>query len=243
MKLNASNFVEKATTFHNGKYTYDNCVYIKSTENVIVTCKLHGDFNVTPKNHLRGGYCPVCKKPSVHTTEAFIKRAAEVHNYQYTYDNAIFKTAATKTMVTCKYHGNFSVSPNNHLRGKGCPLCALTKRGWNRTIYKNTHTILYLVKINKLLYKVGITKKTIKERYSKDTKFGNTIEVLKEYHFLEGTDAYDLEKIILLNTTNNKYIGPDVLVHGGNSELRTENCADLMEHYVKELNENNRHTM
>ena len=80
----------------------------------------------------------------------------------------------------------------------------------------------------------------VKERYYKDIRDGNTIEILREFHFVEGTDAFDLEKLALELTSKNKYNGKPVLTHGGNTELRTVDCSTILDKIVKELNEINK---
>lgn len=53
-------FIDKATTVHKGRYTYDKVVYEHSKINVIVTCKEHGDFTTLPSNHVFGTGCGSC---------------------------------------------------------------------------------------------------------------------------------------------------------------------------------------
>ena len=44
---------------HRDKYDYSKVVYRGSTEKIIVTCKIHGDFETTPARHKQKG-CPIC---------------------------------------------------------------------------------------------------------------------------------------------------------------------------------------
>jgi len=243
MSLTKDNFEANATTFHNGKYTYENCIYTTRDVDIIVTCELHGDFHTTPKNHLRGGHCPVCKPPKVSTTIEFIKRSTVIHKGVYEYTTTKFEKSNKPLEVTCRMHGIFKVSPNNHLRGKGCPTCALTKRGWNRSIYTGAPAILYIVEVSNTTFKIGITKKSLKERYYKDVQDGATIDTVMEYHFIEGTDAYDIEKTVLNLTKDSTYKGSPLLTNGGNTELRTQSHQSLIEHLIKELHEINRITI
>jgi len=240
MKLNKDNFAERATDFHNGEYTYAKVNYTGRGNEITVTCPTHGDFTTTPKNHLRAGHCPTCK-PSPITSEAeYILRASATHMNLYTYESTVFTKSCEKSKVTCKSHGDFLISPNNHLRGKGCPECANTKKGWGRTKYVGAPAILYLVLVNNSLFKIGITKKTVRERYAKDTKDGNTIAILLEVHCLHGEDAFDLERLLLQDTKDLLYKGPAVLTHGGDTELRTKDCTAQVIKRVKELHETHR---
>ena len=56
----AERFKDKATAIHNGKYTYDNFVYIGALKKSFITCLEHGDFEQRPDNHLSGRGCPDC---------------------------------------------------------------------------------------------------------------------------------------------------------------------------------------
>lgn len=52
----------KQNSIHDYKYTYAQSVYINNSTNVIVCCKKHSPFTVTPANHtLRKSGCPSCK--------------------------------------------------------------------------------------------------------------------------------------------------------------------------------------
>ena len=44
------------------KYDYDNCVYLGLNHKIIITCKIHGDFEQWPRDHLAGSGCPMCKR-------------------------------------------------------------------------------------------------------------------------------------------------------------------------------------
>ena len=51
----ATKFVAQANCKHNNYYTYDNLVYTKAIEDIIVTCPKHGDFSIQAHYHLNGG--------------------------------------------------------------------------------------------------------------------------------------------------------------------------------------------
>lgn len=56
-------------------------------------------------------------------TENFINRAKEIFPW-YDYSKSIYTKAREKLIVICPEHGEFLVSPDNHLNKKsGCPLC------------------------------------------------------------------------------------------------------------------------
>ena len=172
------------------------------------------------------------------TTADFIAKASKIHENYYTYGNASFIKSTEKTQVSCPYHGDFLVSPNNHLKGKGCPKCALNKRGWNRSLYTGVPTSIYYAIVNDKYFKVGISKQGERHRYYKDRRYGNKIDIIVESWFLDGAIAYDLEKEMLLEIRGIK-ASENVLQHGGNTELHTEDISKLLLDKIKEQNEIN----
>lgn len=56
-------FLEMCRNVHGDKYTYDKAVYKSMFDNVIITCKKHGDFKMLPSNHIHKKQgCPICKE-------------------------------------------------------------------------------------------------------------------------------------------------------------------------------------
>lgn len=60
-KLTMKQFIEKANIVHNTNYSYDKVIYVNNKTKLIITCPTHGDFEQTPRNHLSGQGCPICK--------------------------------------------------------------------------------------------------------------------------------------------------------------------------------------
>jgi very-short-patch-repair endonuclease len=122
-------FIENATLIHGDTYDYSKVVYIKSIENVIIICRIHGEFLQTPNSHLCGAGCRKCadKKNADKqrkTTEQFIEDARKVHGDTYSYSKVDYKTAMENVIITCLIHGDFEQTPNGHLSGHGCRFCA-----------------------------------------------------------------------------------------------------------------------
>jgi len=61
-KKNKIKILSDFYTVHGSRYTYEKVVYKKSHEKVIITCKIHGDFEQTPHAHKQGQGCPECAK-------------------------------------------------------------------------------------------------------------------------------------------------------------------------------------
>lgn len=62
------------------------------------------------------------------TFEEFVSRAKEIHGDKYVYSKQNFVDMRTKMAVHCKKHGQFSVIPDDLLRGHGCRKCDIDKK-------------------------------------------------------------------------------------------------------------------
>jgi len=124
IRSNQEIFLSRSAVIHSNKYNYSKTTYIGSLDKVIITCPEHGDFKQTPSGHLTGRGCAKCFHDSwTSNTEEFIVKSMLVHgNYQY--DKTIYRKAIEKVTITCLKHGNFEQTPNNHLNGYGCTICA-----------------------------------------------------------------------------------------------------------------------
>ena len=128
-KLTKEQFIEKARQIHGDKYgDYAKVEYVNSRTKVCIVCPKHGEFWQTPSNHLKGQGCPICGYETVSIklfkdTNLFIERAKEIHNNKYDYSKTIYKGCKEDLIVTCPIHGDFEITPNEHLNRYGCPKC------------------------------------------------------------------------------------------------------------------------
>ena len=61
--------------------------------------------------------------------DKFVEKARAVHGDKYSYGQAEYENSAKKVCILCPEHGEFWQAPAEHLRGKGCPVCANSKKG------------------------------------------------------------------------------------------------------------------
>lgn len=128
-RLTTDQFVKRALTIHDGKYSYDSVVYVNTNTKVCIKCSIHGDFWQTPNNHLynkRG--CPECGKIIISekgkfTISDFIKRSHAVHGSKYDYSFVVYNGATVPVDIKCTKHGLFKQKPHHHFNGHGCPEC------------------------------------------------------------------------------------------------------------------------
>lgn len=166
-------FIKKATATHNNKYSYDQVKYKNTKTKVLINCPDHGYFSQTPCDHLTGYGCPTCGGTQKRTTEDFIQQAMSVHGSEYDYSRTVLDSMNKKVDIICKDHGVFQQRPADHVNGSGCPACSLFSRGQYSEEYflnhpeeKNTKGILYIVKVEDRFCKVGITKRSVSQRFA-----------------------------------------------------------------------------
>jgi hypothetical protein len=117
-------FVKKANIIHNNKYNYSKTKYLNNSKDLIITCHKHGDFKITPDDHLtnqRG--CPNCKKRHSLTQDEVLIRLNKIHKNKYEYVDFNYKTVYDYIKIKCPIHGEFEQKISLHLRGHGCPKC------------------------------------------------------------------------------------------------------------------------
>ena len=216
--LTTAEFIEKAKQIHGTKYDYSLVNYKNNKTKIVIICSEHGKWSQVPNSHLNGKGCLICgfistknKQSTTLTKEVFISRANSVHNNYYDYSKVNYVNYKTKVIITCTIHGDFEQAPYHHLRNRGCPSCSVTGFDTNKS------GILYYLKIlGGQAYKIGITNKSVKERFTAAEFL--SIEILKVWYYENGLDAYKEEQKILKSFCKNRYVGPGLL-KSGNTEL------------------------
>lgn len=126
---NTEEFISKAKKKHGDKYDYSKVKYVSAKENVIITCKIHGDFMQTPNSHLSGRGCNKCSSQrftymdNKEREEMFRK----VHGDRYSYCWETYTKNHYPMKMICKKHGEFWQKPTKHLIGEQCPKCNRSK--------------------------------------------------------------------------------------------------------------------
>ena len=132
-KKNTEEFIKKARQVHGNKYDYSKVEYKNSKTKVCIICPEHGEFWQKAGSHINGCGCPKCAKNYIQTKEEFIKKAKKVHGDKYDYSKVEYVNNHTKVCITCPIHGEFSMYPENHINSKqGCPKCGNLRKGLNK---------------------------------------------------------------------------------------------------------------
>ena len=144
-KMTKEEFIENAKIIHNNYFSYERCNFTNVNSKVIVTCPIHGDFEVKASNHLNGANCKKCSKEGIlHditlrpkrnastkklTTETFKEKLKEKWGDKYICpEDTEYVNNRTPINILCKEHGIFTITPNHILSGRGCPICGRNKK-------------------------------------------------------------------------------------------------------------------
>jgi hypothetical protein len=186
-------------------------------------CPNHGWQAMKPNYHLQSPLgCPTCGRfeggdKRRLTTEEFVARGTALFHGKYTYDKTAYRAANEKVVVTCQEHGDFWTLPSNHTAGHGCPRCS--QGGFDL----NAPAIVYYIRIDApsgVLYKIGITNLTVRERYPCSLDRGR-ITIVREWPYVVGADAAVHEMGVLRTHGCYRYFGPPILVGVGVTEVFT----------------------
>ena len=123
MRKTVEKFIEDSKRVHGDKYDYSKVEYVNASTKVCIICLKHGEFWQAPKDHLNGQGCPECGGHMRKTVEKFIEDSKRVHGDKYDYSKVEYVNNKTKVCIICPKHGEFFVTPHNHLKGRNCPLC------------------------------------------------------------------------------------------------------------------------
>ena len=125
-KKDISTFIRDSKEKHGDKYDYSKVKYVNAQSKVVIVCPNHGDFEQIASAHMQGKGCRKCYTDSNRKiNDDFIEEASKIHSFKYDYSKTIYITRYDKVIITCKEHGNFEQAAYTHLKGSGCPKCAL----------------------------------------------------------------------------------------------------------------------
>jgi lysyl-tRNA synthetase class I len=127
-RLLFSEFLENYKKTHEIiEYEFDESTFVDSHTPMRIICNKHGEFWKSPKNIMKYD-CWKCSyekrgKKFTLTTEQFIEKAKKIHGNRYDYSESIYEGTKIPLTIICDKHGRFKQTPNDHLNGKGCPVC------------------------------------------------------------------------------------------------------------------------
>ncbi len=169
-KLSTKEIIERFKKIHGDKFDYSLVDYNNLDTKVKIICPVHGEFEQTPRNHIKGNDCFECSiRRRSKSNEKFIKQAKQVHNNFYDYSLTKYKNYRTKVKIVCPIHGEFVQYPNEHISKKsGCKKCGMertristvhnkdkfvekaikvhgNKFNYNKVVYVNSYTRVIII--------------------------------------------------------------------------------------------------
>ena len=130
------------------QYDFSKFEYKRSKQKAAIVCKEHGEFLITPDNFLTGKGCAKCFNERLanlrtSSTKKFLLevKVRWLNNPNYDFSKLEYKRSSQKVIIVCREHGEFLITPNNFLSGKGCAKCAKTTRDRSKT------TVVYVLTV------------------------------------------------------------------------------------------------
>ena len=211
-------FIKKAKSLYGDVHDYTKTKYVRWNKKVIITCKKHGDFEITPSNYLKkfSMGCQSCSREKQasalsHNQDGFLIKAEEIHGDRYDYSLVEYEGVHTPVKIICKEHGVFEQTPSHHINGKqsGCQTCGVGIQSDNDAVY------IWKVVGEKDVYKIGITSFRLGDKRIRSTAMNNAIgydlKILKQVE-----NALSVEKELLkLGEVCDLFLGND-----GGTEFR-----------------------
>lgn len=194
----------KFNSIHKNRYDYSKINYTGNNKKITVTCNVHGDFEITPHNHISGLGCLGCLKEKRSKIRAiyFVSRSKLIHNDKYLYNDISFADVRTNIDIYCKRHGYFTQSPSAHLQGKGCRKCSEESEScYSRTGFfkasKGRICTFYTLRCwddEEEFYKIGITSTSISKRYSSKRSMPYKYEIVNKIVSEDPNIIWDIEQ-------------------------------------------------
>ena len=121
-----SKFIEEANKKHDNKFDYSKVNYINSKTDIKIICPIHGEFDMTPHQHLLSPTgCTKCSGKYKKNTEEFIEEAIKIHGNEYDYSKVKYINTHTDVIIYCiKHKIEYPQTPAMHLSGSKCKQCA-----------------------------------------------------------------------------------------------------------------------
>lgn len=170
-------FIRDARAIHGDRFEYLS-PYQTAVKKVEIFCNTcFHTFAQTPNSHLGGQGCPQCARANLLASRIaerdraaglFVERARAIHGDRYDYSRASYgKNCESHVSVICREHGEFKISPSNHLKGKGCPSCA--KSGFDPEKPSYLYLLIGTTPAHGDVVKVGITNNP-RQRFLKNRR-------------------------------------------------------------------------
>lgn len=238
MRTDKKDYIKRSLKYRTDGIFAVDVVYRNNKPFLVCKCPKHGLFEQEPRNHFIGQSCRKCQDIKVsqkgsHTFDDFINKALSVHGNKYEYDESSFSKMTDYIKIKCPNHGWFRQNASNHANvGRGCSKCGkisaakkirknpIINGGFSRSRFieknKGLECILYFLKCYneyETFYKIGITGRDIKKRFSGKLLMPYKYDVLLEIKDEDAGLIYSMEKFLKKSLKENRYI-PKISFNG-----------------------------
>jgi len=126
-------FIESCRKVHGYRLGYENTVYVRCSDKVIINCSIHGDFEQIANGHKKGSACKACSGKCPKTAEKnFIDRIIELGG------KVIGKYRTCDTPVECKCALGHDCNPSPcNVKKDGIGMCRICAGNDSKTAEKN----------------------------------------------------------------------------------------------------------
>lgn len=177
-------------------------------------------YNIKPDILLKGALPHI--KNCLDKTSHSIFEFNRVHNNRYTYPYFQYCGSSCMIPIYCEEHGEFIQKYYIHQMGSGCPSCAEDNRvgGYTKLDFiKNARgrmCVFYIIRCwneDEEFYKIGITMRSVKKRYSCNKSMPYNKELIYAYKNTDAGLVYATEKKVLKKFKKHSY-RPHINFHG-----------------------------
>lgn len=145
----------------------------------------------------------------------FIEDSKKVHGNKYDYSKVEYVNCKEKVKITCPLHGDFMITPDGHLQGRGCPTCRYIRP---KVVTYGCINDLQLLKTSEQSYIVwkSMLNRCYSEKYLRKRSTYCDVSVCEEWHNYSNfkkwfdehyVDGWQLDKDILVK--GNKEYAPN----------------------------------
>jgi hypothetical protein len=142
--INKENYlIKKFNKIHKNLFDYSKFTYINSDTKIDIICQTHGIFKQTINNHLRGKGCPKCNGKNKSNND-IINEFKSTHGNKYNYSKVTYSGIKNKVIIICPKHGEFKQSPEEHIKGCGCPICKESNGERKIRLFLESNNVSYI---------------------------------------------------------------------------------------------------
>jgi len=200
---NNEDFCKYAKKAHGDKYDYSKVHYKNSNTKVTIICPEHGEFQQKPILHFQGRGCPKCanklrqqtcfKKYGVSSVSQIHTQNTQNLTKEYIEENFLSEAGEIKMQEMIKHFNITATTCYRYMHDLKVNF-AYKEKGFNP---QEPGILYYIFDPVANLYKIGITNRSIEERFGKAFCSKRAIAILEQTYFENGHEALEAESEIL----------------------------------------------